>query len=362
MEITERRRGSGRSVRSRTAGPIERRAERQDGLLGPAELARVGRGAVAHRCRTGRWTRVRRGVVRVTGAPPSWRQAARAAVLSSGPEAFLSHASAARLYSVESVPEAGLLELSAPAERKIRIDGVWAHRLGTLEPGDVVLRDGIRCCSPVRLVLDLSGRLTPELLGRLVDELVRRRLLRLESLRERVERTRPAPGRSTRTLHAVLAGRIGGYDPGESTLEARIARVIRRHGFPAPVQQHWVRLGEHRYRLDFAYPGRRVYLEGDGFGFHSTASELDADARRRNRLVIDGWRPLTFTWRMTDAEIVGALDAVYDRGTRAWRVPDPASGRSGADDTRRRPNGGYGAGRGRARHVPGRRRRGDPSG
>ncbi len=29
--------------------------------------------------------------------------------------------------------------------------------------------------------------------------------------------------------------------------------------------------------------------------------------------MLDGWRPLTFTWRMTDDEVVATLDEVFDR-------------------------------------------------
>ncbi len=96
-------------------------------------------------------------------------------------------------------------------------------------------------------------------------------------------------------------------------------RLILRHGFPDPKPQHWVRNQGFKARLDHAYLEPRIYLEGDGFGFHFTASDLDNDARRRNRLVLDGWRPLSFTWRMTDAEIVATLDRIYDRDTHTWR-------------------------------------------
>lgn len=306
-------------VSRRRCAPIERRAERQHGLLGPPDLARIGRGAAAHRCRSGRWVRMRRGVVRVTGAPVTWDQTARAAVLGAGELAFVSHASAVRWYGLETKVPGDVLELSAPLARHIRIAGVRAHRCGTLEPGDIVRRRGIACSSALRLVLDLSSRLPLSVLGELVDELLRRKLLRLDDLRERVDRTRPAPGRSTRKLRAVLAGRIRDYDPGESALEARIVRVIRRHGFPPPVQQHSVVVEGRAFRLDFAYPDQQLYLEGDGFGFHSSATELDRDARRRNQLVGAGWRPLSFTWRMKDREIVATLDGFYDRTQAAWR-------------------------------------------
>lgn len=322
----------------RRGAVIERRAERQDGLLGPKELRTIGRGAIRHRCRSGRWTRTRRGVVRVTGAPQTWRQSLGAALLAAGEKAYLSHVTAARYLGVEGFDDVDWIELSAPLERKIRLPGVRAHRLSTLEESDIRTRHGLRVCSGVRLVLDLSGRLNVEQLGKLTDELLRRRLMNLGALAARVARTKPAPGRSLKKLHAMLAERIEGYDPGDSTLEARIRRLIDTHGFPAPVQQFRVATGLAKYRLDFAYPEVRVFLEGDGFGWHRFASDLDSDARRQNDLVLEGWTPLRFTWRMSDTEIVNALDRIYDRNLGAWR--DLRLGRPRTGSMPERPNGG----------------------
>ena len=39
----------------------------------------------------------------------------------------------------------------------------------------------------------------------------------------------------------------------------------------------------------------------------------------------EGWRPLTFTWRMSDSEIIAVMDTVYDRATGTWRKPPTAS-------------------------------------
>jgi hypothetical protein len=105
----------------------------------------------------------------------------------------------------------------------------------------------------------------------------------------------------------VLAARLPGYDPGESELEARIARIIQAHGLPRPAHQHRVSYGSHRYRIDLAWPDRKLYLEGNGFGFHMLATDLDSDARRQNELVLDGWIPIEITWRMTDGEIATTI-------------------------------------------------------
>jgi len=136
---------------------------------------------------------------------------------------------------------------------------------------------------------------------------LRNKTLRLEQLRGRVSRTRPASGRSVRALQQVLRDRIPGYDAGESELEGRLARVIARAGLPLPTQQHRVSYGSVRYRVDFAWPDRKLYLEGNGFGWHQLSSDLDNEAMRQNELVLDGWTPIELTWRMTDEYIEQTL-------------------------------------------------------
>jgi very-short-patch-repair endonuclease len=303
---------------------LERRAERQDGVIAgrDARAAGLSKHQVYRRRAAGRWRAVRRDVMVVVGAPPSWRQLVRATVIAAGEGIVASHSTTARLLGVpvDDADEYAVIEVLGPLGRGVRLDGVIGHRSRRLPPIDVTSRADIPCTTPVRTVLDLSGRLTDVDLGRFIDELLRRRLVDLEVLRSRARSLRPAPGYSPKRLERVLALRPPRYDPGESVLEARVLSIIASHGFPVPTQQLRVVACGRSYRLDFAYASERLYLEGDGFGYHSTASDLDDDARRRNHLVVEGWRPLTFTWRMTDAEIVAVLDGVYDRASASWRL------------------------------------------
>jgi hypothetical protein len=82
-----------------------------------------------------------------------------------------------------------------------------------------------------------------------------------------------------------------------------------------------VRDGSFSVRLDFAYPDVKVYLEGDSFGFHRYASDLDRDSRKRNGLLARGWIGLHFTWRMTEQEIAAVFERFYDREAGAWTLP-----------------------------------------
>ncbi len=303
---------------------FERSAELRDGIIIRRTIIEAGYSEefIRWRLDSGRWERVRPGVYRVVGSQPTWLQQVRSAQATAGESSWVSHSTCARMLDFESGRESGLeeIEISAPLARQVRIPGVVGHRTGIVEDRDITVRHGIPCSSALRLVIDLSSRLDDDALGRLLDEALRRRLLRLNDLRERMPRLRPAPGRSVRRIERVLAARSPGFAPGESVLEARLSAVIVGNGFPPPIAQHWVRGAGWRARLDFAYPDQGLYLEGDGFGFHFTASDLDNDARRRNRLHIAGWRGLVFTWRMTDVEIIESLDALYDRSTHQWRV------------------------------------------
>jgi hypothetical protein len=313
------------------AAPVEDLAERQDDVVSLRQAIASGLtpGQIAWRRASGRYRHCRRGVVQIAGVPPSWQQAVRTASLAAGERAVVSHASAVRLYRLELPPSVhprwqqddAYVELAAPIPRHVRLHGVRGHWSGTWEDGDVVQWAGMAVTSPLRTVIDLSSRLGLDGTGRLFDEMLRRKLVTVAALRERVACIRAAPGRSMRVLRAVVAGRDDTYDPGESTLEARLRRVIRRKGFPPPVGQHWVRDRSFAVRLHFAYPEVKVYLEGDSFGFHRMASDLDREVRKRNGLLQRGWVGLHFTWRMKDAEIESHLASFYDRPKKTWRRP-----------------------------------------
>ena len=292
----------------------EQWAERHDGLFTNAVAAAAGLSPqqLTRRRASGRSRAIRRGVNAIGGVPPTRRQAIRAVALAVPACVCLSHEAAAWTMGAPC-PIDDMIHVSGPLARVVRLPGVRAHRTGTFEDGDVVSRDGMRCTSPLRTVLDLSGSLTPSELGKVVDYFLRKKLLRLEELRGRVSRTRPAPGRSVRTLQQVLRDRIPGYDPGESELEGRLARIILRTGLPVPAQQHRVSYGGSRYRLDLAWPERRLYLEGNGFGWHQLSTDLDNDATRQNELVLDGWTPIELTWRMTDQVIEKTLRRFMSR-------------------------------------------------
>ena len=50
------------------------------------------------------------------------------------------------------------------------------------------------------------------------------------------------------------------------------------------------------YRLDYALVESKIALEVDGYVYHFSATHKTRDEARRRRLVLEGWRPLVYTW------------------------------------------------------------------
>lgn len=302
-------------------------ARRQHALItfDQALAAGLSHCQVRHRIRSGEWCTVRPGVYAVSGAPPTWFQSVAAVSLAAAP-AWASHDTAGALWALPGVAD-DVIHVVTPLHRQVRLAGVRGHRSGALFSADVTTIHRIPVTAPARTLVDLSARLSRRRLSTAVDDALRRRILTLESLERCVARLAGAPGRRPAAVHELLAERRPGYDPGESDLETHVLRVIVAHGFPPPVQQHRVRVGGRRLRIDLAYPARRLGIELDGWEFHRSRTAFDDDRTRANLLVAHGWTLVRFTSRSSEAEIAGCLGAFGQSGPE-WhhRSTTPGSG------------------------------------
>ncbi|MGH9183537.1 MAG: hypothetical protein ACRDZ9_06980, partial [Acidimicrobiales bacterium] len=160
-----------------------------------------------------------------------------------------------------------------------------------------------------------------EQLGIATDYARRHNLLTLRDLQRCVAGLYPAPGRRRTRIHAVLRARLEHHDESESGLEVRVLRAIVAAGLPEPVQQYWVRLGDHRRRIDLAYPDLKLAIEVDGWTHHGPRSAFDADRARGNELEIADWDRLHFTSAFTDKQIADTVAAKLAALGR-WSCPD----------------------------------------
>lgn len=297
---------AGMNVREATA----RIANTQFGLITRTQALAAGlsEAQIRRRARSGEWDVVRPGVYAVAGVPPTWEQAACAAVLAAQPQAWASHHTAGVLWGFSRVT-ASAIDILTTTPRRLRLSGVVAHRSCALFTADLTRHRGILATTPERTLVDLSASLPADRLGSILDDALRRRLIQLSRLRRCVGRLQSAPGRQPAKVHTLLAARLPGYDPGDSDLETSVLGMLAAAGLPLPEQQHRVRIGGRTFRLDLAYPEVKLAIELDGWDFHRTRTAFDDDRSRANALVVAGWTVVRFTSRTPEAEIVACVRA-----------------------------------------------------
>jgi len=252
----------------------------------------------------GLWLALRPGVYAIAGAPATWEQAVLAACLAGGPSALASHGTALRLWGLTDRVDADAMHLVTPPGRRIRLDGIVAHRTTSLPPVDLSSRSSVPCTAVARSLVEVSGALGSSATGKLLDLAIRRSRGELEATRACVARLAGPGRRRLDVIRHVLGERLPGYDPGDSDLEVRALRALHRAGLQPPVQQHPVRLAGRRCRIDLAYPDVMVAIELDGWDAHGVRSAFDGDRARRNELTILGWQVLQLTSAMTDEDMI----------------------------------------------------------
>jgi predicted transcriptional regulator of viral defense system len=148
---------------------VARLAGEQWGVLTTDELRGCGLtlNAIAVRTRNGRLHRLHRGVYAVGHPNPPLEGRFLAAVKACGPNAVLSHFSAAALYELVRWDDRHP-EVTAPTPKRHR--GIRVHRSSMLEVQDVTRHKGIPATTPARTLIDLSATLPYKPLRRTVRD------------------------------------------------------------------------------------------------------------------------------------------------------------------------------------------------
>lgn len=247
--------------------------------------AGISRRAIAHRRQTGRLYRRHPGVYLLD--PP--QEASRltlltAAVAACGPNAVLSHASAAELWGFLPA-RPGPIDVTVAGRNPGVRPGIRRHRTYTLEPRDVRGRHRVRITSPARTIIDSAcDRDLEQLVGTaLASELVTQR-----QIEQAIARCPTRPG--IRRLHAVLH-QDGGPRWTRSWAERRLLALVRQARLPVPDTN--VELNG--YLVDAVWRDRRLVLEADGGRFHRGRAAFETDRARDAAHVAAGYRVIRFT-------------------------------------------------------------------
>ena len=244
-------------------------------------VAGLSRHAVAHRIAKGHLHRLHRGVYAVGHRSLSAHGRELAAVLACGPEAVLSHRSAAVLWHLLN-PETGHpIHVTAPTHRRAPA-GVHLHFSLTTQ---VVRCHAIAVTAPARTLIDLATTAPREELERALEEA---RLQRLVTDGELQQGVRCRPG--ARAIRELLA-REPSFTRSEA--ERSLLGLLQRARLPKPRTN--VRVSGHE--VDALWPQERLVVEVDGFAFHSSRAAFERDRARDADLQAHGYRVVRVTWR-----------------------------------------------------------------
>ena len=261
-------------------------------------------GQLQHALRSGRFRRDRPGVYATWGAVDDWLTRLLAVCLSG--DAVASHRSAARVHGIGGVP-AVRLEVSTAAPRRIRMPGVVSHESSILLPEFVTTVNGIPVTTPERTCVDLSAVVgiatleeawaSADMLGLVTGESIQRCVIKM------LARGR----RRMATVHELLGYWVPGYDECDSALQAQVLRWIIEDGIEMPEIEFWVVVNGERYRLDLAWPHKKVCIECDGYGPHRNRKRFDGDRDKVAELGIAGWCVIPATSRHSRATVLGRI-------------------------------------------------------
>lgn len=247
---------------------------------------------ITHWVRNRRLIRVHVGIYAVGHAQHSPMAIAMAAVLACGPDAVLSHDSAAALWGVRTWPE--LPEVTAPHHR--RRPGIRAHRTETLAGRDIRRHRNIRVTSPSRTILDIQSRLTDKQLTRAVNELRFQKHLGRTELERLLQR-------STRIANLIDPTQ----NPTRSGKEDDFVAFCRRHNLPIP-RTNVVLFGHER---DAVFEDERVIVEIDTWDTHNSYKSFQSDRKRDAVAAEDGYLTVRLISDVLAADPHGEAESLH---------------------------------------------------
>jgi very-short-patch-repair endonuclease len=254
-------------------------ARRQHGVVSFDQLRDAGLGprAIAGRVRRGWLRRLHRGVYAV-GALESELTAPTAALAAYGPNAILSHRTAAVIWGLLPTRPADPIHITLLNANRRSRPGVRVHHA---QAAETRRRHGLRLSSPAQTLADLSD----DELERAYNEALVLRLVTHQQVRAFSARS-PA-------LRAIVED-----DPGmtRSEMERKLRALIKQAGLPAP--QSNVKVAG--YEVDMYWPAHRLVVEFDGWNTHSSRIAFESDRLKDAALQLAGERVIRVTGRQLE--------------------------------------------------------------
>jgi hypothetical protein len=282
-------RGKGQAHSSGEVKSLPDLAKRQHGVVSIRQLTGplgYSRSAVDRAVAAGYLHRLHRGVFAVGHTRISPYGECLAAVLASGPNALLSHLSAAWLWDISGSSPAPFA-VTTPVRRKPR-PPIRLHEARLITADDRALREGIPVTALPRTLLDLAATIRFDWLEKMVERTEERGLFDLRAVEDLLARTVGHHG------HKRLRQAISIYQPSSFTrsgLEKRWLELVIQAGLPQP-HTNYV---EHGFELDCYWPEYRFVVELDVFETHGTHAAFERDRKRQEDLLLVGIQMIRVT-------------------------------------------------------------------
>jgi very-short-patch-repair endonuclease len=275
-------------------------ARGQHGVIARRQLVEIGMGreAIQHRIASGRLHPLHAAAYAVGHTRVSREGRWMAAVLASGPDAVLSHWSAAALWMIRPNSRT-TIDVTDPQKSR-SWDGIRRHHKA-LPVDEVTVEDGIPVTTVPRTIFDLAATEPLYVVKALLREAEFRELHDRLSLWDLVGRY---PGRrGIRKVEVALeALKDEPIDERKSLLEERFAPFLRRHDLPRPCFNDWILAGEKRFQVDCLWSGTEQIVELDGWEGHKTRTAFREDRARDRRLRVAGYGVTRLTWNQLGDE------------------------------------------------------------
>jgi predicted transcriptional regulator of viral defense system len=295
-------------------------ASRQHGVVSRRQIIELGLGRhyVDRQLQRGRLHVLHRGVYAVGHRALTRHGRWMAAVLAAGPNAVLSHRSAAASWAIREA-SGSRIEITAPQER--RRPGLVVH-CEVLPRDERDVHEGIPVTTAARTLLDLAAILDEHRLARAAERAEALRLASPTSLQELLDRYPRRPG--TPNLKRLIEGHRIVPTTTRSDLERRFLTFLDANDLPRPLVNEAV---DPHTTPDFRWTDQRLIVELDGFETHGTRAAFERDRARDRQLMAQGWRVARITKRQLDdapEALAAELRAMLRSATTA--APGPPRG------------------------------------
>jgi hypothetical protein len=231
-------------------------------------------------------------------------------LLDCGSDAVASGPSAAALHGIDGFRLKPPFHVTVVRGRNVQRAKHHIHTTTELPLIDRATVASLPAMSATRTLIDLARFVDERTLTAALDSALRDGLTAEHALHRRIVELRSSGRYGIPKLLAVIEG-AEATRGGHSWLERRFLELCARAGLPRPLtQQVLSRTRDHLVRVDCHFAGTPVVVELLGYRWHRTKEQLSRDAARMNALVLDGLRPIQFTYAHVTADPDWVVDQV----------------------------------------------------